>query len=272
MRNIKLIIEYDGTDYEGWQSQRSGRTIQDVLSERILALTGEKPNLIAAGRTDAGVHALGQVASFKTESALEATIIKRALNATLPGDIAVLDASDADESFNARHSASGKTYFYNILSNSRAPVFLRRYAWGISGKIDIDAMAGAGEFLKGKMDFSAMRGAGCGAKTTVREVYELKVELVKEFGFFTATFGGDLIKITLTADAFLRHMVRNIVGTLVDAGRGRIPPSAVGGIVESKDRRHAGATAPPQGLFLEKVIYPPHLSSFSMASMTSLFS
>jgi len=270
MRNIKLLLQYDGTNYAGWQGLRAPTTgtaphptIQDVIEERIARLTGQRSRLIASGRTDAGVHALGQAASFRTESALDAAVIKRALNALLPPDIRVVEAEDAADSFHPIRDAIGKKYIYLLstggargpnIAGGRAP-FIGRYIWDIRWRLDTDAMALAAGALAGRRDFRAFMGAGSSVKSTIREVRALTVERTDGLDFLAWRLGGSFLKITIEADGFLRHMARNIVGTLVDVGRGRTPASAVHEILKSADRRLAGPTAPPQGLFLEQVYY-----------------
>lgn len=259
MRNIKLTLEYEGTAYAGWQSQKKARglaTVQEVITDCIVRLTNEATaSVIAAGRTDAGVHALGQVASFKTLSRHDTATIKRALNALLPPDIRVLSAEEVDLSFHPRYSAKGKSYVYLIALEPRPSVFLRRYAWAMPHRLDADKMKMASRFFIGKKDFSSMRGSGCGAKTTVREITELKIEQADSVEFFSFRLQCPLIKITIEANAFLRHMVRNIVGTLTEIGRGRLQAEKVPEILSLCDRKLAGPTAPAHGLFLERIIY-----------------
>ncbi|MCL4457459.1 MAG: tRNA pseudouridine(38-40) synthase TruA [Nitrospirae bacterium] len=277
MRNIKLTLQYDGTDYNGWQIQRELRvksqelringqgtrvkgrnnviTIQGVIQEAIKKITGEDVKLIGAGRTDAGVHALAQVASFKTSSMLSPEVLTRALNANLPDEIRVIKASDEPPDFHPRYGAKSKIYFYLISNSHIVSPFLYRYAWKIPHKLDFDAMAGALKFLKGRHDFSSFRGSGCGAKNTVRTVMDASIEHLNAIDFMTARLEGDFIKMRIEADAFLRHMVRNIAGTVIEAGRGKIDPANIEKIITSKDRKNAGPTAPARGLFLEKVIY-----------------
>lgn len=262
VRNIKLIIEYDGTEYQGWQEQPSHQpsamsqkniiTIQGILQEAIKKITGEDVKLISASRTDAGVHALGQVASFKTNSSLEASTLQRALNSMLPEDIRVLNAEDAAEAFHPRYDAGSKSYFYIIANMHISSAFLYRYSWRVPYLLDIEVMREAGMQLLGRHDFSAFRGAGCGAKTTEREIFSLDIDKMNRVDFMTARISGDFIKIRIEANAFLRHMVRNIVGTLVEIGRGKIAYT-ISDLLELKDRGKSGPTAPANGLFLEKI-------------------
>jgi tRNA pseudouridine38-40 synthase len=255
MRYIKLIIEYDGTNYQGWQTQRSGLTIQDIMSNTISGLTGEQIRLNSASRTDAGVHALGQVAVFMTDSVLPTDTLKRALNAQLPKDMRILDAEELDSDFHPRYRAVKKSYYYLIEKTQKQSVFLHRYAWRIPVHLDLASMSKAAALLQGEHDFSAFRGAGCGAKTTVRTIHSITLSSYDCIDFMTAKIHGDFIKIRIEANAFLRHMVRNIVGTLIEAGKGRIAPETVRNILTSCDRKLAGPTAPAKGLFLEKIFY-----------------
>ncbi|MCL4474734.1 MAG: tRNA pseudouridine(38-40) synthase TruA [Nitrospirae bacterium] len=255
MRRIRLALQYDGSTFEGWQVQPSGTTIQGLLQDCIFRLTGERVKVIGAGRTDAGVHAIEQVAAFDSGSGLRIDVIKRALNAMLPQDIRVMDAKDVEGDFHPRYSARAKCYVYMLANMRDVPVFMDRYVWWITCPLDLEAMRAASASLMGRHDFTSFRGSGCGAKNPVRTVHSLEVEKFSEAAFLFAQFRGEFIKITVEADAFLRHMVRNMVGTLVEAGRGRLSPERVRVILESRDRRLAGPTAPAKGLFLEKVSY-----------------
>jgi tRNA pseudouridine38-40 synthase len=256
MKNIKLLIEYDGANYHGWQRQKNHTTLQEIIEGRLLRITGEDAALISASRTDAGVHAVGQVASFKTNSNLEPVTLQRALNATLPEDIRILNAWETAAAFHPRYDALGKSYFYIIFNTNFSSAFLYRYAWRVPYTLDLDAMKKAGDSLLGRHDFSAFRGAGCGAKSTVREITSVRIERISSIDFMTAKINGNFIKITVEATAFLRHMVRNIVGTLVEVGRGKMTLDSISEAIKLKDRGKTGPTAPAHGLFLEKVSYP----------------
>ncbi len=247
MKNIKLILEYDGTNYHGWQSQAgSGKaTIQETLEQAIMKLTGEEIATYSSGRTDAGVHALGHIANFHVASTIPSEAWAPALNHCLPDDIRVLQSEEAPEDFHARYSAQGKLYKYRIL-NRRAPSALyRRYSWQVNRRLHLKNMRLAAGFLVGKHDFSAFRSSGCGAKTTERTLSELTIKK-----------SGEFVEIFLEADAFLMHMARNIVGTLVEVGLGRCPVDAVKPMLLSCDRRKAGRAAPAHGLYLVEVFYP----------------
>jgi len=269
MKNIKLLMEYDGTNYHGWQiqssevrsqksevgSHRTVLTIQGVLQEKLKTITGEDVKVIGSSRTDAGVHAFGQVASFLTNSYLEPEVLQRALNSLLPEDIRILNAEEVNEAFHPRYDAVSKSYFYLISNMSISSAFLYRYVWRVPHRLDMDSMKEAGSLLKGRHDFSAFRGAGCGAKTTERDIISFNIERLERIDFMTAGLEGDFIKIRIEANAFLRYMVRNIVGTLVEIGRGKMAAHAISDAFEVKDRRKTGPTAPATGLFLEAIKY-----------------
>lgn len=255
MRQVKLLIEYDGTGYQGWQSQRSGLTIQDIVRRTISGITGEQVKLVGASRTDSGVHALGQVAAFATRSGLPVDRIMRALNAKLPRDIRIRSAHEIERSFSPRYGALRKSYFYII---SRAPhesAFIHRYVWDITMRLDLHAMREAAAQILGEHDFSCFRASGCGSKNPVRTVYSIDITRHRKMSFMTSRIQGDFIKISIEANAFLRHMARNIVGTIVEIGRGRLTPVMMGKILKSRDRKLSGPTAPARGLFLEKITY-----------------
>ena len=255
MRKIRLLVEYDGTAYHGWQIQREVPTVQGILEDGVFRITGELSGVIGASRTDAGVHALGQVAVFRTASRMDTETMKRALNAVLPRDIRILEASVAGDAFRPRDDAVRKDYFYLVAHRGGSSAFLHRYTWQVPGQLDMQSMLRAAQFLVGRQDFSSFMGAGSDVKDTVREVFSLNIEALESIDFMTAGLKGSFLKIGMTANGFLRHMVRNIVGTLVETGRGRIPHDEVREILESRDRRRAGQTAPANALFLEKIRY-----------------
>ena len=240
---IRLLLEYDGTDFAGWQIQPDARTVQATLEEALLQLLGDRVRVSAAGRTDAGVHAAGQVACFSTERDLEPQGVLRALNALTPPDLTVSAADVVPESFDPRRSAKSRAYVYRIWNRRASSPFWRRYAWHVRGALRFDAMAAAAECLVGEHDFSSFRAAGCDAKHAVRRVDRSEV-----------TREGDLVCYRIEATAFLRHMVRNIVGTLVDIGHGR-RDEEIEALLAARDRTQAGATAPAHGLCLERVSY-----------------
>ncbi len=259
MRNIKLSIQYDGTNYNGWQIQKRqvhGNivTIQGILQDAITKITGMCINLKGASRTDAGVHAIEQVASFRTSSSLSCEVIKRALNANLPYDIRVIKASDAEEDFHPRYDAKSKIYFYVISNSDVISPFFYKYIWNVNHELDFSKMVNSLKFFQGTHDFSSFRASGCGAKNTVRNIIDIKIQKLQNIDFIAPLYGNFII-ITIEANAFLRHMARNIVGTIVEVGKGRINGNDIEGIILSKDRKNAGPTAPAWGLFLEKIKY-----------------
>ena len=243
-KNIKLTIEYDGTAYHGWQRQPRHISIQQVIKEKIEIIAKEKINLIGASRTDAGVHALGQVANFRTESRMDEGEWLRALNSLLPSDIVIKKTETVPFDFHSRFSAKGKQYKYLILNQPVPSALNRNYAWHIPYPLKITGMRKAARFLIGRHNFSSFRASSCSAKNPVRTIKRL-----------TITKKDSFIQFTIEADAFLHHMVRNIVGTLVYVGMGKLLPTQIENILKSKDRRLAGKTAPPHGLYLVKVIY-----------------
>jgi tRNA pseudouridine38-40 synthase len=245
VRNIKLTIEYDGTDYHGWQIQPGLKTIQGVIKEQIDQITQAQATLIGAGRTDAGVHALGQVANFQTESFIDLIALQRGLNSLLSPDIVIKGIEEVEEGFHARFSARSKRYEYHILNRSYPSALLRAYAWFIPHKLDLASMERCGRLLIGSHDFSSFRASGDESRHSIREVIRLEIERRED----------DLIVIVIAANAFLREMVRSIVGTLVDVGRGKTSLEEFKKIFEALDRRKAGMTAPAQGLFLVEVKY-----------------
>jgi tRNA pseudouridine38-40 synthase len=245
MRNIKLLIEYDGTDYLGWQIQPKGSTIQGVLEEKLGLLTGERVQLFGSGRTDSGVHAFGQVAHFKTRSQMDTRTMQKALNSLLPPDIGIRKVEEVEEDFHARKHSKSKIYEYRILNRNLRSVFHRKYIWYIPQKLDFSEMKKASHTLIGEHDFSAFRTVGSPTRTAVRRV--IRAEWKK---------GRDgLIRFEIEANGFLKQMVRSIVGTLVEIGKGKMRSTEFPKILESKDRRKAGPTAPARGLFLKEVKY-----------------
>ena len=245
MRNIKLTLSYDGTDFSGWQTQPGFRTVQETLENAIAKLTGEaRIRVNASGRTDAGVHAVSQVVNFYSTTALPCETLVRAINAHLPNDVVIREAVDVPESFDANHDAARKLYRYVIHDGDVPNPFMRRYACQSRHKLDAAAMRRAAEPLKGRHDFSSFETDGSPRMSSVRTVLHLAVNRV-----------GDWIWIDVEADGFLYNMVRAIVGTLMSVGRGYWPESQVAAILQSGDRTLAGPTAPAQGLFLMRVVY-----------------
>ncbi|HEV7556387.1 MAG TPA: tRNA pseudouridine(38-40) synthase TruA [Kofleriaceae bacterium] len=246
MPHIRLVVEYDGTSLCGWQRQINGPTVQGHLEEALAKMfVGETPGVIGASRTDAGVHARGQVASFRSERTIPTRGIRRGLNSLLPDTIAIRDASEVGEDFHPRFSATGKHYRYTILTRTERSPLWRDRAWQRAAPISVPAMQAAANVLVGVHDFAAFRAAGCSARTTLRRVDSIAV----------TRSAPDVIEVDVRGNAFLRNMVRIVVGTLVEVGTGVRPVSQVAEILASKDRGQAGITAPPQGLELIEVRY-----------------
>ena len=243
-RNIKLTLEYDGEDYHGWQRQPQVITIQGTIEEALAKILQEKVNLIGAGRTDAGVHARGQVANFKTKSSIPLKNLKAALNSLLPGDIVVRHAVQVPNDFHARYHAKSKSYCYTILNAPLPSPFHRKYAYFFPHPLDKAAMKRAAKLLVGGHNFSSFRGTGTARENCLRKVKRLRILTEKE-----------LIRLDMEADGFLYNMVRIIAGTLLEVGRGKMAAGEVKRILRAKDRRQAGPTLPAQGLCLVKVKY-----------------
>jgi tRNA pseudouridine38-40 synthase len=245
MRNIKLLIEYDGTNYQGWQVQPNGLTIQGMIEEKLTLITGEVIYLIGSGRTDSGVHAFGQVANFKTKSKLDVHSIQRALNSLLPPDIVIQRAEEVEEDFHARRESKSKVYEYRILNQDIRSAFRHEYAWHIPQKLDLEEMREATQILIGEHDFSSFRSVGSPTRTAIRKVIRAEWKRDRE----------GLIQFEIEANGFLKQMVRALVGTLVEVGKGKIDSEEFQKILDSKNRREAGPTAPAHGLFLKEVKY-----------------
>jgi len=245
MRNIKLLIEYDGTNYQGWQVQPKGPTIQGILEEKLGLLTGRPVQLFGSGRTDSGVHALGQVAHFKTQSRMDIHTIQRALNSLLPPDIVIQKVEEVDEGFHARKHSKSKIYEYRILNRNLRSAFHRGYVWHIPQKLNLAEIRKATQSLVGEHDFSAFCTVGSPTRTTVRRVIRAEWRRGRD----------GLLRFEIEANGFLKQMVRSIIGTLVEIGKGKMKAVEIRMILNSKDRKEAGPTAPAQGLFLKKVKY-----------------
>ncbi|MCX8070049.1 MAG: tRNA pseudouridine(38-40) synthase TruA [Thermodesulfovibrionales bacterium] len=255
MRNIKGIIQYDGTGFKGWQIQKDAPTIQGTITRCLQILTKEPISVLASGRTDAGVHAIEQVISFLTTSDIQLNKLIKAMNALLPSQIRVLNISEAELNFNPRYDAKMKTYLYVIFNGHFVSPFINNFVWDFPIKLDIEEMIEASKYLIGTHDFSSFTCPDFDKDDFVREVYSIKVIKDNTISFMGFSLQGDFITIEITANGFLRHMVRNIVGTLVDVGRKRMTISRFNEILLSKDRRLAGCNAPARGLFLKKVYY-----------------
>lgn len=242
--NIKLTIEYDGTNYRGWQMQPNGPTIQSVLEQAVSTFLGAPTRVTASGRTDAGVHARGQVVNFFCDREPHLHRLLRGLNALTPEDISIKGVEIVPDSFDARRSGRSRTYEYRILNRPAPSPFYLKYAWHVHDPLDVWRMRKAIFCLEGEHDFSSFRAANCDAPHPVRTVYRVSLDPI-----------GDLLVFAIEATAFLRHMARNIVGTMVEVGRKQRTAKSFAELLEVRDRTKAGPTAPPHGLFLMEVKY-----------------
>ena len=249
VRNIRLFIAYDGTHYLGWQVQPKGPTVQGVIQEVLTKLMGHKVKLKAAGRTDTGVHALCQVAHFLTTSSRPVDVIYRALQALLPKDIVVWRVEEVEFKFHSQKWALRKTYTYYFLNTPVKNPLLRLYTWWIPEKLDIQAMRECLPFIIGEKDFASFKKSGTEVKTTIRTIYDAKIEAIPNHE--------GLYCFKITGRGFMRYMVRNIMGALVEVGRGKMTPQGFYELMEARDRSIAPPAAPPQGLVLKKIEYPP---------------
>ena len=245
MRNIKLLIEYDGKDFNGWQKQPNKLNIQGEIERAIERITGEEVNLMASGRTDAGVHAIGQVANFKTNSNIPIEKFPIALNTNLKKSIIIKSAEEVEERFHSRLNCKKKTYRYIINNSKYGTAIYRNLETHIPIKLDIEKMQKAVKYFEGEHDFKAFKASGTSSKSSVRKIY--KAEVIDA--------GNERIYIELTGNGFLYNMVRIIAGTLVEVGLNKIEPQEIKNIILSKKRENAGKTLPPQGLYLVNVVY-----------------
>jgi tRNA pseudouridine38-40 synthase len=244
--NFKLLVEYDGTAYHGWQRQSNTRTIQGTIEAVLKTMTERSVTLIGSGRTDAGAHACGQVANFCVQTKLTPDVFLKGLNSLLPPDIVIKDCVLVNESFHARYDAQSKVYNYRMLNRPIPVAIFRQYAWHIRKPLDLKAMRTAVLCLKGQHDFSAFKAAGSSQRHAVRRVIDASLAAKDPDGY---------VIFSIEADGFLRHMVRNIIGTLVAVGLGKTSPEGFERILILKDRKQAGITAPAHGLFLQHVKY-----------------
>lgn len=242
--NFKLTIEYEGTNYHGWQVQPNGATIQEIIEQAVEKIAGVKIRLNGSGRTDAGVHALAQVATFACARELDPSRLQKGINAVTPDDIVVKQAEIVPDSFDARRDARSRIYRYQIWNHPWPPALQRRFTWHVPRRLDIEAMGRAIACLEGEHDFASFQAAGCNASHSVRKLYRNSLALQDE-----------VVVYTVEATAYLRHMVRNIVGTLVEVGLGERSPESFAHLLEARDRTKAGPTAPAHGLFLVEVKY-----------------
>lgn len=244
MKNIKFIVEYDGTNFAGWQRQVSERTVEGVIEKALYKITGERIDLIGAGRTDAGVHATGQVANFFTKSTIPGEKYKYALRFILPSDVSIVESEEVDKDFHARFSATGKIYRYRIFTGRLPKALLRPYSFFFPFKIDYDLLENAAERFLGQHDFSSFMARGANTHNVFKSIRRFDIER-----------DGDIVEFIIEGDNFLRNMVRIMVGTAVYIGAGRIPLERLDTLLEGGRRDLAGPTFGPEGLYLEKVLY-----------------
>ena len=244
MRNIRFTLEYVGTRYHGWQIQKNAVTIQQILEEKLNLILGQKMRVIGAGRTDAGVHARGQVAHFKTTNPLPAEKIIKGLNSLLPEDITVQEMREVGLSFHSRKDAKKKEYIYQIWNGEKPSPFLSAFVAHVPSRLHIEAMRKAAKLFKGEHDFTSFSPAKSTISDKVRYVFQSDIEPE-----------GEMIRYRIIANGFIQHMVRTIVGTLINVGKGEIPADKISEIFQGKDRGLAGFAAPAKGLFLKKVYY-----------------
>jgi tRNA pseudouridine38-40 synthase len=244
IKNIKLILEYDGTHYSGWQVQNNAKTVQGTLENTLLQLTKEKIKLIGASRTDSGVHAYGQVANFNTTSSIPGIKFSFALNQLLPMDIVVKSSTEESSTFHSRFSAKGKTYTYLIFNRNVPSALYKNRAFHVPAELSFSDMQVASKYFLGTHDFKAFRTSKCSASNTIKTIQS--IGLKKEENF---------IHMSITGDGFLYNMVRIIAGTIIFVGMKKIVPDAIPAIIDSRDRKKAGKTAPACGLYLNKVYY-----------------
>lgn len=245
VKNIRLVLAYDGAGYHGWQRQKNGITIQEALEDSLRKITGDNVIVTGSGRTDAGVHALHQVCNFRTQSDIDPESLRRAMNSLLKDDISILRAEYVPLEFHSRYSVKSKVYEYRIWNRKDENIFLRHYSWHVRRPLDIEKIRGCLSLLVGRHDFSAFRSTGSGNLNPVREMIRADASRDEQ----------GLVTLVFEADGFLRHMVRNIVGTVVDVGTGRTGIDEFAAIFNSLDRKNAGIKSPPQGLFLSMVNY-----------------
>lgn len=244
VRNIKLTIAYDGTNYHGWQTQLDKPTIQEAIEKAINVITKQKVDLIGSGRTDKGVHALGQVANFIADTNIESDKIKIALNANLPKDIRIIDSEDVPIEFHSRFDAHKKTYMYQIYNGRVSSPFYSSYSYFVPSALNFERMEVASRLLVGTHDFKGFMASGSDVKTTVRTIHDFKL-----------TKKDEVIRLYITGNGFLYNMVRIIAGTLVDIGKGSKEIACIDNALETCDRTILGHTAKPEGLFLKEVVY-----------------
>ncbi len=245
MRTIKIIIQYDGTNYCGWQEQANGSTVQETVELALAKILGQRVRVQSSGRTDAGVHAVAMPAVFKTASMIPIKAFVDGLNSHLPHDIAIQSAEEVPIDFRAIGGARAKTYRYTIYNAPIRSPLNHRTSWHVRDTLDLEAMREAADYFIGEHDFAAFRGSNCSAVTSLRRIDAIVISQQ-----------GALVTIDVTGGGFLKYMVRIMAGTLVDVGRGRFAPEYIASLLKEADRQRSGVTAPPQGLILLQVIYP----------------
>jgi tRNA pseudouridine38-40 synthase len=242
--NIKVVLEYDGSGFAGWQQQKNARSVEGELKRALSSVTGQDLTVYGAGRTDAGAHAEGQVANFRTDGRITPRRLMAALNARLPEDVAVLTAEEVSDDFHARYSARWRRYRYRYLDRPPRPALERGRCWHVRGSLDVESMAKAATALTGQHDWTSFCSASEPPQTRVREMRSARVAR-----------RGDFVELELVAEGFLRGLARSIAGALAEVGLGRRPPEWVGKVIRARDRRQAARTAPAGGLTLMEVIY-----------------
>jgi tRNA pseudouridine38-40 synthase len=255
MPHFRVTVSYDGTEFVGWQRQATGVSVQGLLEDALADLDGRAVAVVGAGRTDAGVHAIGQIAAFSLERSIACRVLVGAINARLPETVRVVGAAEVPAAFHARFDAASKRYLYRMWNADVMSPLERRYAWHVPGALDVEAMSAASRLLEGRHDFSAFRAAGSTVQSSVRVVF--RSEIRRSVAALAGLTGSQnpLLVYEISASGFLRHMVRTIVGSLVEVGRGRHPAEWIVNLLVAGDRGQAGPTAPAAGLFLISVTY-----------------
>lgn len=254
MTHIKMIVQYDGTRYYGWQRQKKGGDIQTVIEKAISKIFKRDIKIRGAGRTDAGVHALGQVASFKADLKMPLSSLKKVLNSLLPEDIRIVSLEEVDESFHPQYSVKKKSYVYYVCLDEECSCFIKRYVWHYPRPLDLSLMKEAVSLFKGTIDFTAFSGS-TNVKNKIRTVYDFTIQFLSELYFMDMKIKGNFIKFRIEADGFLKYMVRNIVGCMIELGRGRLTYEQIKKAINRKERPKPLQTAPSSGLFLERIFY-----------------
>uniref|UniRef100_A0A7C4ELC0 tRNA pseudouridine synthase A n=1 Tax=Thermodesulfovibrio aggregans TaxID=86166 RepID=A0A7C4ELC0_9BACT len=254
MAHIKMTIQYDGTRYSGWQRQKKGRDIQTVIENAISKIFKKDIKIRGAGRTDAGVHALGQVASFKAELKMPPGVLKKVLNSLLPEDIRITGVDEIDDSFHPQYSVKRKSYIYYVCIDEDCQCFIKRYVWHYPRHLNLSVMEESLSLFKGTFDFTAFSGS-TNVKNKIRTIYDFTMQMLSELCFLDMKIQGNFIKFRIEADGFLKYMVRNIVGCMIEIGRGKLTHEQIKKAIQKGERPKPLQTAPACGLFLEKIFY-----------------